>query len=84
MDKSTVSSRELNQALSRVKKFSLKAPVIITDRGRPSHVMMSYAEYQRLTGKQTSIVERLTCPTPANDAFEPVTARLGLKPAEFD
>lgn len=84
MDKSTVSSRELNQALSRIKKSSLTAPVIITDRGRPSHVMMSYAEYQRLTGKKTSIVERLACSTPDDDAFEPVTARLGLKPAELD
>jgi len=84
MDKSTVSSRELNQALSRVKKSSLKAPVIITDRGRPSHVMMSYAEYQRLTGNKASIVARLACPNSVDDTFEPVTARLGLKPAELE
>ncbi|MGD8177410.1 type II toxin-antitoxin system Phd/YefM family antitoxin [Marinimicrobium sp. ARAG 43.8] len=84
MDKSTVSSRELNQALSRIKKSSLKTPIIITDRGRPSHVMMSYAEYQRLTGKKTSIVERLSLATSEEVDFEPVTARLGLKPAELD
>ena len=84
MGKLTVSSRELNQALSRVKKSSLTDPVIITDRGRPSHVMMSYAEYQRLTGKRTSIVERLSSPEAAQVDFEPVSHRLGLKPAKLD
>mgnify|MGYP003144323938 CR=1 FL=1 len=84
MTKQTVSSRELNQALSRIKKSSLTGPVIITDRGQPSHVMMSYAEYQRLTGKRTSIVERLSNPAATEVEFEPVTRRLGLKPAELD
>ena len=84
MTKMTVSSRELNQALSQVKKSSLTGPVIITDRGRPSHVMMSYAHYQRLTGKRTSIVERLSSPDTAELEFEPVSHRLGLKPAQLD
>lgn len=84
MSKVTVSSRELNQALSRVKKSSLTAPVIITDRGRPTHVMMSYAEYQQLTGKKSSIVERLSSPASAAAEFEPEAVQLGLKPAELD
>lgn len=83
MSKHTVTSRELNQALSRVKKSSLSAPVIITDRGRPTHVMMSYAEYQQLTGKKTSIVERLTSPDAAIVELELKTAPLGFKPADL-
>ena len=40
----TVSSRDLNQDVSRAKKAARDGPVVITDRGKPSHVLMTYAE----------------------------------------
>jgi prevent-host-death family protein len=84
MSKYTFSSRELNQALNQVKKSALSGPVIITDRGRPAHVMMSYAEYQRLTGKPVSIVQRLSSPSADDVDFEPEKISVGIKPAELD
>jgi prevent-host-death family protein len=84
MSKYTFSSRELNQALNQVKKSALSGPVIITDRGRPAHVMMSYAEYQRLTGKPVSIVQRLSSPSADDVDFEPGKISVGIKPAELD
>ena len=45
----TLSSRELNQDVTRAKKATKRGPVFITDRGKPAHVLLSFADYQRLT-----------------------------------
>ena len=58
----TLSSREFNQDTSRAKKAAKRGPVIITDRGRPSHVLLTIEEYQRLLGPSASIVELLAMP----------------------
>ena len=57
-----LSSREFNQDTSRAKKAAKRGPVIITDRGRPSHVLLSIEEYQRLVGPSSSIVDLLATP----------------------
>jgi prevent-host-death family protein len=71
----TLSSREFNQNTSRAKKAARKGPVFITDRGRPAHVLLSIKQYEKLTGKQKSIVEMLAMPEVAEIDFEP--PRLG-------
>jgi prevent-host-death family protein len=58
----TLSSREFNQDTSRAKKAALEGPVFITDRGRPAHVLLSIADYQRLAGQGRNIVESLSMP----------------------
>lgn len=58
----TISSREFNQAASEAKKAANKGPVFITDRGRPAHVLMSMALYQRLTGSRQKIADLLAMP----------------------
>ena len=58
----TLSSREFNQAASEAKRAANKGPVFITDRGRPAHVLMSMALYQRLTGSRQKIAELLAMP----------------------
>lgn len=45
----TMSSRDFNQHTGRAKKAADAAPLIITDRGAPSYVLMTNAEYERLT-----------------------------------
>jgi prevent-host-death family protein len=55
----TMSAREFNQDVSKAKKAANEGPVFVTDRGRPSHVLLTIAEYQRITGSQASIVELL-------------------------
>jgi prevent-host-death family protein len=57
---STITAREFNQDVSAAKRAATSEPVIITDRGRPSHVLLSIQEYQRLLADQRSIVERLS------------------------
>jgi prevent-host-death family protein len=63
----TLSSREFNQDTSRAKKAAADGPVFITDRGTPAHVLLSIEEYQRLTGGQGSIVDRLGLPPGIED-----------------
>ena len=66
-----LSSREFNQDTSRAKRAAKRGPVFITDRGRPSHVLLTAEEYQRITGGQKSIADLLAMPEAAEIEFEP-------------
>lgn len=84
MSITTLSSREFNQDASRAKKVAQAGPVFITDRGRPAHVLLTIAEYQRITGNHTSIVKLLSMPDAADIDFD--APRLGgelYRPADF-
>lgn len=58
----TLSSRQFNQDASKAKKAAMAGPVIITDRGRPAHVLLTFAEYKRITGGRTKIADLLAMP----------------------
>ncbi len=62
-----LSSREFNQDTSRAKKAAKRGPVVITDRGRPAHVLLTFEAYQRLTGSQGGIIELLGLPPGIED-----------------
>lgn len=62
----TMSAREFNQDVSRAKKAANEGPVFVTDRGRPSHVLLTIEEYQRLSGTEVSIIELLAMPGAEN------------------
>jgi prevent-host-death family protein len=79
----TVSSREFNQDASGAKRAASKGPVIITDRGRPAHVLLSFEAYQKLTQKAASIVELLAMPGVADVAFEPPRLGRMARPADL-
>jgi len=57
-----VTSRQFNQDTSAAKKAALQGPVIITDRGKPAHVLLSYADYQKLSGPRASLGDLLFMP----------------------
>jgi prevent-host-death family protein len=67
----TISSREFNQDVSRVKRSAANGPVFITDRGHPSHVLLTIADYQKIMDKKESIVELLAMPGTDDIDFEP-------------
>jgi prevent-host-death family protein len=58
----TLSSRQFNQDASKAKKFAMTGPVFITDRGRPAHVLLTFAEYKRITGAHAKIADLLAMP----------------------
>lgn len=80
----TLSSRELNHDVSRAKKAAKSGPVFITDRGKPAHVLLSYEEYQRLTGKRRNLVEALSMPGLSDIEVEFPRSRELPRPADFD
>jgi hypothetical protein len=41
-------ARRFNQDTAAAKRAAEDGPVYVTDRGRPSHVLMSFEEYTRL------------------------------------
>jgi prevent-host-death family protein len=55
----TIGSREFNQDVSQAKRAARIEPVFITDRGKPSHVLMSFETFRRLTGQTETIVDLL-------------------------
>ena len=59
-----LSSREFNRDVSLAKRAAQVEPVLITDRGQPTHVLMSIGDYRRLTGEGENILELLALPEP--------------------
>jgi prevent-host-death family protein len=59
MNVTTMSSREFNQDTSRAKNAALDGPVVITDRGIPAHVLLSFAEFKKLSHQKTKIGDLL-------------------------
>lgn len=85
MSITTVSSRTFNQDTSRVKKAAADGPVFITDRGRPSYVLLTINDYERLQMNELNIVEMLAMPVGGDIKFDP--PRMGedwVRPADLD
>ena len=76
MTVTTLTSRELNQDLARAKRVAKSGPVIITDRGRPAHVLLSIEDYRRLTGKSRNLAESLSMAGLAEIELEPARLRI--------
>lgn len=68
-----IGSREFNQDVSAAKRFARSEPVFITDRGRPTHVLMSIAAYRALQGDRPGIVDALAATEPFD--ADPATIR---------
>ena len=66
----TVTSREFNQDRGRAKRAAHDGPVFVTDRGRPSLVLLSYDEWLRLSGGAKSIAEALSGSIDAAEVVE--------------
>lgn len=48
---SVYTSSEFNQHISRAQREALNAPVFVTTRGEPSHVLLSHKAYHQLTSE---------------------------------
>ncbi|GMU43172.1 MAG: type II toxin-antitoxin system Phd/YefM family antitoxin [Xanthomonadales bacterium] len=79
----TISSREFNQDTGRAKKATRRGPVVITDRGKPTHVLLGIEEYRRLTGGRRRIADLLAMPGLDDVDFEVPSLRDLARPAEL-
>ena len=77
-----MSSRELNRDTSGAKRATEDGPVFITDRGKPSHVLMSVEDYRRLSGNDLDAVDMLSME--ADDDIDLEPPRLAGRPRAAD
>jgi prevent-host-death family protein len=81
----TVTSREFNQDVSKIKRAALNGPVFITDRGHPAHVLLAIQDYEKLTEIKESIIDLLAMPDAADIDFEPAKLNKNIyRPEDFD
>ena len=64
MPVTTLSSREFDQDIGGARRAAEQGPVIISDRGKPSHVLLNVRDYQRLLGQRQrrTLIEALAMP----------------------
>lgn len=67
----SMTSRDFNHDVSKAKRAATSGPVIITDRGRPSHVLLSIEDYERLRGIDTDLVDLLAMDIDVDIDFSP-------------
>jgi prevent-host-death family protein len=67
-----LSAREFNRDVSAAKRAADVEAVVITDHGRPSHVLMSYAAYERLTGAAIDLADWLALDIEVDLEHEPL------------
>ena len=80
----TMTSREFNQDTARAKRAAAGGPVIVTDRGHPAHVLLTYLDYANLVGGEADLLDLLGRPDGVeNVEFEPPISREVARPAVF-
>ena len=68
----TMTAREFNRDVSAAKRAAAHGPVLITDRGEPSFVLLSIQEYHRLGESSASLLDRLSMDDDMDIEFEPL------------
>jgi len=70
-----VSSRAFNQDVTRAKRLARDEPVFVTDRGRPTHVLLSIHAFRQLSGERHSIFDLLAMPATGDAEFDEGSSR---------
>ena len=50
-----VTSRAFNQDVSQAKRLAREEPVFVTDRGKPTHVLMGIDAYRQIAGQADAL-----------------------------
>ena len=83
MARTTVTSRQFNQDTQGAKRAARNGPVFITDRGRPSYVLLTIEEYVRITGGRRKIADALALRQGSRLEFDPPRVSIQLRPADL-
>ena len=80
----TLTSREFNQDTARAKREAAKGPVFVTDRGRPTHVLLTHDDYRRLAAPKKTLGEMLAWPGAGEIDIEFERDKSVGRPFDFD
>ncbi len=83
MPTTTLTSRDFHQNSAKVKRAAQDGPVIITDRGKPALVLLSYQAYEELQSPHISVADALYMPG-AEDIELPLPERSYHPPRKID
>lgn len=73
-----MTSRAFNQDTGRAKKAAVQGPVIITDRGEPTYVLLSIEDYRRLADRPVTLFEALAPKNPEDHDFDVEFPKMNL------
>ncbi|MCL8250452.1 type II toxin-antitoxin system prevent-host-death family antitoxin [Aeromicrobium fastidiosum] len=73
-----MSARDFNHDVSAAKRAADHGPVVITDRGQPSYVLLSIAQYRRLGESGADLIDRLSMDDDLDVEFEPLAVDLRI------
>ena len=80
----TFTSRDFNRDPGSIKRAAQSGPVFITDRNKPSLVVMAVKDYERLLGRGVSLLNILTPEDDQDFDFDPPKADIAARPVELD
>lgn len=84
MAETAMTSREFNHDVSAAKRAAAHGPVVITDRGRPSHVLLTVEDWRALTGARAGLAQALRMRPDVEDVeFDPPRAPLAEREVDL-
>lgn len=83
MTQKTVTSREFNLDIAAAKRAAKEGPVVVTDRGEPAFVLISWGHYRRLAAKEGQSLADLLHQESGDFDFDPPKLNMGLRPADL-
>ncbi|MEB0023801.1 type II toxin-antitoxin system Phd/YefM family antitoxin [Actimicrobium sp. CCI2.3] len=82
MTSTSISSTDFSKNISDAKRAAADGPVFITERGKPTHVLLSLDDYQKFTGRRRSIADALAMPGAAEIDFDPPRVVIESRPQD--
>ena len=78
MPSSTMTASEFKREVGKAKRQARLGPVVVTSRGRATHVLLTMAEYVALTQQKPNIADLLAMPGAEDIDFEPPRLLTGV------
>jgi prevent-host-death family protein len=82
MTSTSISSSDFSQNVADAKRAAADGPVFITERGEPTHVLLSLDDYQKLISPRRSIADALAMPGAAEIDFDPPRVVIESRPQD--
>lgn len=80
----TFTSRDFNRDPGSIKRAALSGPVFITDRNKPSLVVLAIKDYEQLAGRGRTLFDVLMPDDDQDFDFDPPRSGIASRPAELD
>ena len=84
MTRTTLSDQQVAKNFTEASRIAEKGPVIITKKGKPSHVLLTYDAYKQLVSGDTSIARLFYYPGAADVELETSSTQIAGQVNKID